>query len=84
MDRKIEKQQERARLESQPRIPSPPQQAELDALRQKAKGGWLGWGWGTAEISTPPNKMGGTEGCCMLRQKARGGSGGRVGALGRG
>jgi hypothetical protein len=39
MDRKIEKQQERATLESQPKVPAPAQQAELDGIKQKIKGG---------------------------------------------
>ncbi len=44
MDRKIDKQQERARLESQPKVPTPTQQAELDGIKQKIKGGWMhGW-----------------------------------------
>ncbi|GAB4817372.1 hypothetical protein N2152v2_004418 [Parachlorella kessleri] len=37
MDRKIDKQQERARLESQPKVPTPTQQAELDGIKQKIK-----------------------------------------------
>lgn len=41
----IEKAQERARLESQPKPLRPEQQAEVDGLLAQAKGGWAAAGW---------------------------------------
>lgn len=35
-------------MESAPKPLNAAQQAEVDALRQQAKGGWLGWGWAGA------------------------------------
>lgn len=43
--KQIIKAQERARMESAPKPLNAAQQAEVDVLRQQAKGGWLGWGW---------------------------------------
>jgi hypothetical protein len=54
MDRKIEKAQERARLESMPKPLKPEQQAEVDALRAQAKGGCGGAG---AAVCGPPARL---------------------------